>query len=407
MAAKKPLREKVDKRRRAKVKVGVLPDGSPDYRYPSARTDAELKPKKEELSRLSQVGVVHLQDITLLEYAQGWFDTYVKGLKRSAATIEMYATALNAHILPVFGTRYIRTITGAELQVFLNAFAMESYSKVHKIKLTLTRLFNRARIDGLVVIDPAEGLVMPETVEGTRRELTEAEERAVLEVAEQHPDGLLLLSLFYTGVRIGECLGKNWSDINWDTQEISIVRDIDFHAGGAVGKVKSKASARTIPIPDPLFEAYESLAKEGESPIFVSQGGEHLSKSVYERKWADLMVAVYNADQSIEHRPMPLYKQRGRYTKSQKDKDKEKQPPVMMSILTPHYFRHNYATILYDLGVPLEVAADWLGHSDINVTRKIYIHLSRETRAKHSRVLLNSFHGCQKVARNPANTLVK
>lgn len=405
MAAKKPLKEKVDKRRRAKVKVGVLPDGTPDYRYPSARTDAELKPKKEELSRLSRAGIVHLQDITLLEYAQLWFDTYVKGLKRAAATIEMYATALNAHILPVFGTRYIRTITGVELQAFLNTFAMESYSKVHKIKLTLTRLFKRARIDGLIVIDPAEGLIMPETVEGTRRELTEAEERAVLEVAEQHPDGLLLLSLFYTGVRIGECLGKSWGDVDWDTQEISIFRDVDFHAGGAVGKVKSKASARTIPVPDPLFEAYKSQAKEGEAPMFMSQGGGYLSKSVYERKWADLMTAIYNVDQSIEHRPMPLYKQRGRYDKNKKDRGE--QPPIMMSILTPHYFRHNYATILYDIGVPLEVAADWLGHSDINVTRKIYTHLSKETRAKHSRALLNSFHGCQKVARSPLKTLVK
>lgn len=46
--------------------------------------------------------------------------------------------------------------------------------------------------------------------------------------------------------------------------------------------------------------------------------------------------------------------------------------------LTPHMFRHTYATILYNAGVDVKSAQKFLGHADINVTLKIYTHLSSQ-----------------------------
>lgn len=44
--------------------------------------------------------------------------------------------------------------------------------------------------------------------------------------------------------------------------------------------------------------------------------------------------------------------------------------------LTPHMFRHTYATMLYNAGVDIKSAQRFLGHADIKVTLKIYTHLS-------------------------------
>ena len=48
------------------------------------------------------------------------------------------------------------------------------------------------------------------------------------------------------------------------------------------------------------------------------------------------------------------------------------------SILTPHYFRHNYASILYNAGIDVLSAKKFLGHSNVKTTLEIYSHLSKE-----------------------------
>ena len=46
--------------------------------------------------------------------------------------------------------------------------------------------------------------------------------------------------------------------------------------------------------------------------------------------------------------------------------------------LTPHIFRHNFATMLYYAGVDVKEAQRILGHSDSRTTIEIYTHLDQE-----------------------------
>lgn len=46
--------------------------------------------------------------------------------------------------------------------------------------------------------------------------------------------------------------------------------------------------------------------------------------------------------------------------------------------LTPHIFRHNYATNLYYAGVDLKEAQRLLGHADAKTVIEIYTHLDKE-----------------------------
>lgn len=47
--------------------------------------------------------------------------------------------------------------------------------------------------------------------------------------------------------------------------------------------------------------------------------------------------------------------------------------------LTPHYFRHNYVTLLYESGVDPLIAMKIVGHTDYQTTANIYTHLKEET----------------------------
>ena len=61
------------------------------------------------------------------------------------------------------------------------------------------------------------------------------------------------------------------------------------------------------------------------------------------------------------------------------------------SILTPHYFRHNYASILYRSGVDVLTAQQYLGHADPATTMRIYTHLADETQLKDAEKVRKAF----------------
>ena len=46
--------------------------------------------------------------------------------------------------------------------------------------------------------------------------------------------------------------------------------------------------------------------------------------------------------------------------------------------LTPHYFRHNYVTLLYESGLDPLIAMKIVGHTDYQTTANIYTHLKEE-----------------------------
>ena len=59
--------------------------------------------------------------------------------------------------------------------------------------------------------------------------------------------------------------------------------------------------------------------------------------------------------------------------------------------VTPHIFRHTYATNLYHAGIDIKTAQYLLGHSSIQVTLDIYTHLENENISNTQDVLNKYF----------------
>jgi site-specific recombinase XerD len=66
-------------------------------------------------------------------------------------------------------------------------------------------------------------------------------------------------------------------------------------------------------------------------------------------------------------------------------------------------FRYTYATILYNAGVDVKSAQRFLGHADINVTLKIYTHLSAQ-KEQEAVAALNR-HLCEKETRKNSDAV--
>lgn len=55
--------------------------------------------------------------------------------------------------------------------------------------------------------------------------------------------------------------------------------------------------------------------------------------------------------------------------------------------ITPHALRHTCASILFGQGVPLDVVSRRLGHSDSDITKEIYIHVTKQLQEHDEKIL--------------------
>lgn len=100
-----------------------------------------------------------------------------------------------------------------------------------------------------------------------------------------------------------------------------------------------------------------------------TEEGQPWPQSSFKRIWLSLMEASY----CVEEREVT------NSTKRKNDIIKQLKPT-----LTPHYFRHNYATLLFEAGVEPLIAMKILGHTDYQTTANIYTHLNSEMMKKSS-----------------------
>ncbi len=345
---------------RARVKIGVDETGKDIYKYVSGKTQKELNKAREEAVRHYITGEIRSHDRLFGEYAQEWFKLRLTpGL--SASSVESYRSALNKHILPVFGDRNLRAIRPIELQTFINAHAGMSATHITYIVATLKKIYKSACADLIVTQDPTAHLRKPEPAETAEKDVLSPDHRRRIEaVCVTHRYGMLLALLYYLGLRGGEARGLKWEDINWDTREIHVQRDIDDKDGGKVGKLKTRSSDRYVPIPRPL---YDMLRRERGLPgayIVVGEiSGKPIAKAVFQRAWAHLMFDC----------GMTVPCSNNNYRAS--DFRSRHKP-----LITPHTLRHNFITMCWEAGIDVFTTSKIVGHARIETTLRIYTHLT-------------------------------
>lgn len=340
-------------------------------KYVTGRTKKELEANKAELKKRYVTGALEVEREVLFEvYAENWVNSYKLG-KKSAGTDQNYRTALYVHLIPAFKNRQLRAINSFDLQEFMNGKSNLGKTTIGYIYTIIRNVFAKATAEGAIDRNPALGLTKPECEAWSRRALTNAETRATLKICSEHPEGLLLLVLYYTGLRRGEAVGLQWRDIDFQAHTLSVRRDFDFKRN-ELGKTKTKAALRTIPVPEELYCALDRVRGIGETMIFQRYfSGPDGPLQVYRNVWESIRAALYKADPSIE-------------AKGKK------------SILTAHYYRHNYASILYNGGVDVLTAQKWLGHADAKTTLSIYAHLSKDFELQNAQKLNDIFAKIEK-----------
>lgn len=354
-----------DGRYRAKVTVGKDANGKSVVKYVSGRTKKELEAAKEAVRQEYITGYSAPKAALFGPYALQWYNTYKKpNIKESAQS--SYRTALNKHILPVLGEKRLTAISTMDLQELLNSKSDACATIIENVYHVLESVFKQAYSEGIIQRDITVGLIKPSKAKKSRRALTEAEEAAA-KVLMQEENGLLVALLYYAGLRLGEACGLQWEHIDFKKGLIHVCQQVNLRTG-KIADTKTENSVRDVPLPDELAEMLLPLRGMPKAYVFPAPGGSYYRNSPVNRLWLCLMARMYEIDHNIETRP-----------------------GENVSILTPHYFRHNYASVLYNAGIDVLSAQRFLGHANVKVTLEIYSHLSKAKEDENAGVVKTVF----------------
>lgn len=285
--------------------------------------------------------------MTVNAWYRQWLELYKKPKGLTEKSLKMYDEKYNGYIRPAVGHMKLRDVKDVHLQKVLNTQAGKSASHVKKLRLVMMEMFKRARQSRLIPYDPAELLELPNYTEGKRRSITEEERAAILAVAETHRAGLWVLTLLYTGMRPGETAALNWADVDFDRNEIH-VHAAKESGTRAIKGPKTESGVRDIPIHADLLPRLQAARGKPFEPVFPTRDGTVQNESAQRRAWNSFRKEL----EKITH---------------------------VASDLTPYCLRHTFCTDLQRAGVPLNVAKELMGHSDIQMTANIYTHRDTET----------------------------
>jgi integrase len=302
--------------------------------------------------------------MTVDAWYKQWFKTYKQPKGLTAKSLRMYDSLYSSYIKPAIGSLKMEEVRDIHLQRILNGQAGMSESHVKKLRMVLQEMFKRARQSRIIQYDPADLLELPSTTKGQRRSITDDERKAILEVAETHRSGLWILTLLYTGMRPGETAALKWADVDFEQNEIHVHAARESGSSGRIKGPKTASGVRDIPIHSELLPKLQSARKAVKARptdyVFKTAAGNRQNENSLRRLWTG-----FKRDLDIY---MGAETYRNKIIKS-----------VVADDLVPYCLRHTFCTDLEKAGVPINIAKELMGHSDITMTANIYTHKDSET----------------------------
>lgn len=351
-------RKKIAKRNDGRFCVSMTVHGKRMYFYSSvSKRDAE---DKRDAYKAAHTAATYFglpivnQSVTLNEWAAQWLTT--KEPKVKASTYETsYRRPIELYLLPEFGNRFLSEIKPIEIDAYLAKLG-EKYSAgtVSKVKMCLSAMYESAIDNGVCSKNPCRNATVNSKIEKNEKRTYTAEQRdSIVAFAKTDPYGLYIRLLLEVGLRCSELCGLKWSDFDIGTRTLHVQRAAtDYKGMTVVAPPKSKTSIRDLPLSSDLCAALAAEPLIGTDAYVVESG---------KRKGMPLNPKNFTAK-----RYKTFF---DRYVDSLPKSEGDKFPR-----LTPHELRHTCGTLLYANSKNIYAVSKYLGHSDVSITAKLYVH---------------------------------
>lgn len=276
-----------------------------------------------------------------------------------------------------FGNKKLRDVTPGMITSFFNTHTTVdrdgtekplTHANAKKLYTIMQSIFTFAVSQNYMKETPCRNIILPakkSTTDEKRKYLSEAELQRFLPLFDEYSSfNTIIKLLLYTGMRSGECLGLQWSDIDFDNGIISINHTLsDVGGKHFLTTPKTKNSKRYIS----MNKTVAAILKE------------------HKRHQYELQLSLAE----FPHPEMAFTSSNGNYKgrSSLNTSFKRFLKGTEFEFLTLHALRHCSATLLLNNGVDIKIVSEHLGHSDISITADIYANVLASTRRKTAEIL--------------------
>ena len=231
-----------------------------------------------------------------------------------------------------------------EVEKYLSDRIQKGLSKRSQARLlsSLRSFFNWCIEEGDLKDNPCDRIDAPKLGKYLPAVLSVEEVDAIMESVDLKAssglrDRAILEVLYGCGLRVSECTGLLLSHVHLDEGYVDVIGKGNKQRIIPLGEMAAEAVRNYLPVrPEPSARAYEDV-------LFLNRSGRPLSR-----------VSVFN-----------LVKERAMAAGIHKE-------------ISPHTFRHSFATHLIEGGADLRIVQEMLGHESI-LTTEIYTHIDSST----------------------------
>ncbi|MBQ8860997.1 MAG: site-specific integrase [Ruminococcus sp.] len=351
------LRKRADGRWEARVVVGYDENGYPKTKNVTSKSKAECQRKLNELKeQFESASNKCKSEMSFSDWLNFWFENYSKPALRES-TKDFYRNLIYNYIIPEIGNVQLDKLKSSDLQQFYSKLKTSgrktrtelfgeglSDRMVRSCHTTLKSALHKAVDEGLIRSNPAIGCKLPPKKAKEMQVLTNEEiQRFLIQAKEDGFYEFFLLELA-TGMRRGEILGLQWTDLNFKTGELHITRQASVVNGKLnISVPKTKTSDRIIILPKVLLDMLSEYKKSVNS------------------KW--LFPSPKNDD--VPRNPVSMGKSLKKILERAECKN-----------IRFHDLRHTFATMALENGMDVKTLSAMIGHVSAATTLDVYSHLT-------------------------------
>lgn len=346
-----------------------------------------------------------VSNISVADYLDNWMDTYCKmNLKYNTQVGYLYT--LENHLKPSLGMYRLKALTPSTIQEFVNGLKMHGLSKASVVGIfsTLSAALDYA-VEPLKYIpyNPCNNVRIPKFEHGKSNQRYIITPEQFSQITKRFPEDsnfyIPLMIGYYTGVRISECFGLTWNDIDFEARTITInkallkrnygvdVRDVLKKKGKKEEKsawyfnsTKTFKSNRVIQFGETLYRALKKAHdKQMSNCDFYGEYYTRIYKKPELDEKGDTIYRLVEVEAGVPCTLEPVdmlnVKENGQLLSMDSMKYCNRIIHYELNIMfNYHSLRHTHATTLVENGANIKDVQERLGHCNIETTLNTYTH---------------------------------
>ena len=308
---------------------------------------------REKIQKIMSAGDPVNNDITFADLCEKYVEYQHKELKLQSAeaTRRRVATLIRLIGRDTIASRLSAPVVADRLYTGDDITFNE---RLTRYKALMRWAYRAGYVDDVAYLDRIQRKRVPSTrVRDAEKYLEHEEIDKLLSGMKVERWKLLTEFLVLSGLRIGEAIALNDSDVDLDAREISVTKTFSREIR-QISTTKTEMSDRSVYMQDELLDVCRRI-----------------KKSERERQ----LMYVYRTDlfMSDDYGKYISYDAYAKYFRENTER-------FLGRRLTPHSLRHTHTALLAEAGVSLDVISRRLGHANSGVTRDVSMHVTNKMR---------------------------